>query len=254
MRPALALAALIALAVPVQAETLTIFAAASLKGPLDQAASAWTAETGDDLAISYGGSSVLARQIQQGAPADVFLSAAVNWMDVLEAEGLIAPATRKTLWGNRLVLIAHDPAAPPLVLDAATDLAGLIGSEKLAMALVDSVPAGQYGKAALISLRQWGRVEPAVVQAEDVRGALALVASGEAAYGVVYATDIQAERAAGGTAVTIATFPADSHPPILYPGAVVAASSRPEAGDFLTFLASKPAAEIFAAAGFTVLP
>ena len=255
MRLTLAFTALIALGTPIfaQAETITVFAAASLKGPLDPAAAAWTQATGTAVTISYGGSSALAKQIEAGAPADVFLSAAVNWMDRLDQDKLIAADTRVNLWGNSLVIVAHDPKATAFMLDATTDLAAMLGSEKLAMALVDAVPAGQYGKQALTSLGLWDSVEPAVVQTEDVRAALALVATGEAAFGVVYATDAKAAAAAG-QGVTVATFPADSHKPVIYPGAVVATSSKPEARDFLTFLASKPAADIFAAQGFLLLP
>ena len=258
MRQTVALAALItltALAAPVfaQTESITVFAAASLKGPLDSAAAAWTKATGNAVTISYGGSSVLARQIEAGAPADVFLSAAVNWMDTLDQDRLIAADTRVKLWGNSLVIVAHDRKATPFTLDAATDLAAILGPEKLAMALVDAVPAGQYGKQALTSLGLWDQVEPAVVQTEDVRAALALVATGEAAFGIVYATDAKAAQAAG-QGVTVATFPADSHKPIIYPGAVVATSTKPEAKAFLSFLASQPAADIFAAQGFLILP
>ena len=251
MRPTLLCAGLLALALPAMADagTVTVFAAASLKGPLDQAAAAWKTATGNDVVLSYGASSALAKQIEAGAPADVFLSAATNWMDKLDADKLIMPDSRADLWGNALVLIAHDPHAKPVTLDAASDLAAMIGDGKLAMALVDSVPAGQYGKAALTKLGLWDKVSPLVVQTDDVKAALKLVASGNAGYGVVYATDART------AAVTVvATFPADSHKPITYPGAVIAASTVPEAADFLAFLRTKPASDIFAGQGFVILP
>ena len=244
-------ASLFALALPLMAEagTVTVFAAASLKGPLDQAAAAWKAATGNEVVVSYGASSALAKQIEAGAPADVFLSAATNWMDALDKDKLIKADTRSDLWSNRLVLVAHDPKAVPVTLDAATDLAAMIGDGKLAMALVDAVPAGQYGKEALTSLGLWDKVSGLVVQTDDVKAALKLVVSGNAGYGVVYATDAKT------AAVTVvATFPEDSHKPIVYPGAVIAASTVPEAADFLTFLHSKPASDIFAGQGFVVLP
>ena len=244
-------ASLFAIALPLMAEagTVTVFAAASLKGPLDQAAAAWKAATGNEVVVSYGASSALAKQIEAGAPADVFLSAATNWMDALDKDKLIKADTRSDLWSNRLVLVAHDPKAAPVRLDAATDLATLIGDGKLAMALVDAVPAGQYGKEALRSLGLWDKVSGLVVQTDDVKAALKLVVSGNAGYGVVYATD------AKGAAVTVvATFPEDSHKPIVYPGAVIAASTVPEAADFLMFLHTKPASDLFSAQGFVILP
>lgn len=233
-----------------QAETITVFAAASLKGPLDAAAASWKEATGNEAVISYGGSSALAKQIEAAAPADVFLSAAENWMDKLSDEKLITAASRHDFWGNALVLVGQ-PGAKPVVLGKDTDLAGLLGDGKLAMALVDSVPAGQYGKEALTTLGLWDKAEPSVVQAEDVKATLKLVTSGEAPYGVVYATDAKAAK--DGVTV-VATFPADSHKPILYPGAVVAASTKPEAQAFLDFLKTPAASAPFAAQGFTVLP
>lgn len=251
MRLSLSLAALLALAAPVvHAETVTVFAAASLKGPLDAAAEAWKAQTGNEAVISYGGSSALAKQIEAAAPADVFLSAAQNWMDKLGDEKLIRPDSRRDLWGNALVLVAHDPAAKPVTLDKTTDLAGLLAGGKLAMATVDAVPAGQYGKEALTNLGLWAKVETSVVQAEDVKATLKLVTSGEAPYGVVYATDAKGQK----DATVVATFPEESHKPITYPGAVVAASTKPEAQGFLDFLRTPAASDLFAAAGFTVLP
>ena len=219
---------------------VTIFAAASMKGSLDEIAAEFEARTGHDVVISYAGSNALAKQIVQGAPADIFLSAAVNWMDVVEAEGLVIE--RRDLLGNSLVLVGK---GEPIAL---ADLPQALGEEKLAMAMVDSVPAGQYGKAALMYLGLWHAVEPHVAQSDNVRATLALVASGEAPYGITYATDAKAEP----DVTVAATFPAESHPAILYPLALLKDSD--EAGRaFYEELAGEKASEIFTAAGFTVL-
>ena len=242
----LALAGLLPL--PAMADEVVVFAAASLKTALDAVAADFTAQTGDTVTISYAGSSQLANQIIQGAPADIFISASVNWMDTVEDAGLVDPGSRVNLLGNTLVLIAHgDIAALDIV--PGLDLAGLLGDGRLAMALVDSVPAGQYGKAALETLGLWDGVEPMVAQADNVRAALALVALGEAPYGIVYATDAIAEPA-----VTVAgIFPADSHPEILYPSALLTGAEGPADRAFHDYLASDAADAIFAANGFAVL-
>lgn len=245
MRSIFLAAALVLTLSPALAADITVFAAASLKGPLDQAAQLWEAQTGNRVTLAYGGSSALARQIEEAAPADVFISAAETWMDRLAEGHLIAPDSRRDLFGNSLVLIAADPQARPVPLAPDADLAGLLAGGKLAMALVDSVPAGQYGKEALTALGFWDKVAPEVVQAEDVKAAARLVTSGEAAYGIVYATDA--------TGITVvATFPEDSHRPILYPGAAV--STKPEARAFLDFLQTPGAGRLFADAGFRLLP
>ena len=164
---------------------VTVFAAASLKGGLDEAAVAWTAETGVDVHLSFAGSSALARQILQGAPADIFISASSEWMDVVEGYDALVPDTRKDLLANRLVLIgASNTSAQALTRDA--DLLAMLGDGKLAMALVEAVPAGIYGKAALEWFGLWDGVKDHVAQADNVRAALALVAWGEAPLGVVY--------------------------------------------------------------------
>lgn len=234
------------------ADQIVVFAASSLKSALDPVVAAWGAETGNTAAVSYGSSSALAKQIEQGAPADVFLSAAENWMDVLDKGGLLQAGTRFDLWGNSLSIIAHDPMAVPFSLDQSTDLAGLLGSEKLAMAFVDSVPVGQYGKEALTNLGLWTSVEAQIVQTADARAAVALVASGEAAYGVVFATDAMGAESAG-QAIEIARFPESSHSPILYPGAVIATASGDSAQSFLAFLKGGKADRIFSAQGFVIL-
>ncbi|WP_413694526.1 molybdate ABC transporter substrate-binding protein [Rhodobacter sp. KR11] len=244
----LALPTLLTIPTMAQAEDITVFAAASLKGPLDQAAEAWGKATGNSVTISYGGSSALAKQILEAAPADVFLSAATNWMDKLAEAKAIQEGTRHDFLGNTLVLIAADLAAAPVTLDDKTDLNGLLAGGKLAMALVDSVPAGQYGKEALTALGLWTAVEPNVAQADDVKATLKLVTSGEAPYGIVYGTDA---RGAGLTPV--ATFPETSHKPITYPGAALT-GAKPEAAAFLDFLKTPEAGRFFADAGFTLLP
>lgn len=249
MRPLPFLAAITLTALPASAEEVVVFAAASLKTALDEIAATWSAETGHTVTISYAGSNQLAKQIIESAPADIFISAAVNWMDEVEKAGLVVPGTRSDLLGNTLVLIAHGKDVPPVPLAKGFDMAGLLGDGKLAMGLVDSVPAGQYGKAALESLGLWDSVAGSVAQSDNVRAALALVSTGEAPYGIVYATD-----AAADDNVTItATFPADSHPPILYPAALLTGAADAADRAFLEALSGEAADAIFAAQGFTVL-
>jgi len=239
--------ALAALPLRAAAEEVSVFAAASLTGALDAVAAAWAAGSGHRAVISYGGSSTLARQIQQGAPADIFISASAEWMEALEASGDVQPDTRREVLGNRLVLIAHGDAAP-VTLDESLDLAGMLGEGRLAMALVDAVPAGVYGRAALTSLGLWDSVAPQVAQADNVRAALAFVAQGEAPLGIVYATDAAAEPAVS----VIGTFPETSHPPITYPAAITAEATSPVAAEFLDYLGSEPARALWEAAGFSV--
>lgn len=224
---------------------ITVFAAASTKTALDEAAAAFQQETGNQVVVSYAGSAALARQIQLGAPADVFISANPGWMDVLQQEGLVDPGTRFDFLTNRLVLVAHGRDAASVALETA-DLAGLLGEGRLAMALVDAVPAGIYGKAALTALGHWPEVVPKVAQAANVRAALALVVSGEAPLGVVYATD----AAAAGDVSVIAMFPEASHPPIIYPAAAVAGTAGEEARAFLAYLRSAAARSVFERHGF----
>ncbi len=213
-----------------QAEDVTVFAAASLKNALDEIATQWQAKTGNTVVISYAGSAQLAKQIQQGAPADIFISASTDWMDVLGDENLIIPNSSVTLLGNELVVIAYDPTAGSVDLSPDLDITPQLGSDgKLAMALVDSVPAGIYGKQALTSLGLWEVFEPRVVQVDNVRAALLLVSTGEATMGIVYASDARAED---GVKV-VATFPPESHDPIIYPAALIGPSAKPEAQAFL---------------------
>ena len=231
------------LPLPAMADDVTVFAAASLKSALDRVATAWSAETGHQVLISYGGTPALAKQIEAGAPADIFIAASVDWMDHVQAAGLIDADSRRDLLGNGLVLVGQAGAAPMNLLDLPLRL----GQEKLSMAFVDSVPAGQYGKAALETLGLWDAVEPQVVQSENVRVALAFVARGEAAFGVVYTSDAVAE--AGVTVV--AAFASDSHPPILYPAALTV-QAGPAAAAFLTALEGPAADAVFVANGFTL--
>lgn len=248
---AAALAVLTIGATPVgaAADQVTVFAAASLTNALDRVGAVWTAETGQTAVMSYAGSSVLARQVQQGAPADIFISASVDWMDEVAASGDLRAETRRDILGNTLVLIAHGKDAAPVTIDATLDLVDMLGDERLAMALVDSVPAGVYGKAALTALGVWGTVEPLVAQAENVRSALAFVAQNEAPLGIVYATDAAVQD----NVTIIGTFPSDSHDPITYPAAITAQSTSADAHEFLDFLTSDTAKTIWQAYGFTVL-
>lgn len=248
--PLLLVLLLVALSMPGRsqdaAETV-VFAAASLKTALDEAVERWRAETGEEIAVSYAGSSVLARQIELGAPADIFISASTQWMDAVEEKGLIREESRRDLLGNRLVLIAGGKDAPAVEIAEGFDLAGLLAGGKLAMALVDSVPAGIYGKAALSSLGVWDEVSADVAQADNVRAALALVARGEAPYGIVYATDATAED----NVTVVGTFPESTHAPIVYPAALTVTASEPAAA-FLDFLFSPEAGEIFKRQGFSL--
>jgi len=229
---------------------LDVFAAASLRESLDEAAALYERERGQPVRVSYAGSSALARQIEQGAPADVFISADIDWMDWLQARELVDGATRTELLGNALVLIAPSTTAPPAInLTRGADLMPLLGDDgHLALALTASVPAGKYAKAAFESLGLWPVLQARVAEAENVRAALLLVARGEAPLGVVYASDAQAEP----RVQVIATFPADSHPPIIYPLAVLRASQHPKAREFVEWLQQPAALETFRRHGFVV--
>ena len=246
MVPKYALALMLAaLPVTAQAEEVVVFAAASLKTALDRIAQDWQAETGHQVLISYAGSNKLAVQIMAGAPADIFISASPEWMDAVAAEGLVTE--QQDLLGNTLVLVGQ-PGAAAVDLAPGVDLAAVLGEGKLSMAMVDAVPAGQYGKAALEAVGAWEAVRPMVVQSDDVRAALRLVATGEAPYGIVYASDAVAEP---GVAV-VGTFPADSHPRITYPAALLSGAADPADRDFLAALGAGKADAIFAAQGFRV--
>lgn len=230
-----------------QAADLTVFAAASTKTALEAVAAKWRVQSGHEIALSFAGSSALARQIQNGAPADLFLSASPDWMDVLEREGLIIPGTRRDLLGNDLVLVAHGADHPALPL---SDLPAALAETRLAMALVDAVPAGQYGKAALTSLGLWEAVAPRVAQTDNVRSALALVAFGEAGFGLVYATDA---RASADVSV-VARIDGDLHPPITYPIAAIEGGDTKAARAFLAYLTTPAVRDVLTGYGFKALP
>ena len=230
---------------------LTVFAAASLKESLDAATLAYTARTGTRVRVAYGASSALARQIVQGAPADVFLSADRDWVDHVAGRGLLRAGTRRDLLGNTLVLVApRDARLPPVSLARPASVVDALGDGRMALAFTASVPAGKYARAALESLGLWTRLRPRVVESENVRAALLLVARGEARMGVVYASDARAERRVR----VVATFPPRSHPPIVYPVAVVAASRHPQAVDFATWLRTPAARAVFERHGLRALP
>jgi len=239
----------IALSAAAGAADITVFAAASLKEALDEQARQYEARTGDKVVIAYAASNALARQIESGAPADLFISADLDWMDYLEQRRLLAPGTRTTLVRNTLVLIA--PAASTLSLKVAPGfgLAAALRGGRLAMANPDSVPAGRYGKSALESLGVWASVEKQLARTENVRVALALVARGEAPLGIVYGTDAFAEK---GVRI-VDTFPASSHPPILYPAAVITTGRSSASRSLLDYLRSPSAAAIWTKYGFGVI-
>ena len=231
------------------ADPVVVFAAASLTNALTEIETAFEAETGEAVVISFAGSSALARQIQQGAPADIFISASTDWMDVIAGDGLIEQDGRSDLLGNRLALVAHGATAPDVTIGPDMDLAGLLQGGRLAMALVDSVPAGIYGKAALEALGLWDSVAAQVAQADNVRAALAFVATGEAPLGIVYATDAAATDAVS----VIGLFPTDTHPPIIYPVADLANRDTAAEAAFLEYLRGPQARAAFEGQGFTLL-
>ncbi len=242
--------AMLMAAVPAaQADEVVVFAAASLKGALDNVNDAWKAETGKSAKISYAASSALAKQIEEGAPADVFISADLDWMKYLSDKKLTRPDTELKLLGNRIVLVAPADSKAEVKIEKGFDLAGLLGDGRIAMGDVKAVPAGKYGKAALEALGVWGSVENKIAQAENVRAALKLVSTGEAPFGIVYQTDAAVEP---GVKI-VGTFPDDSHAPIVYPIAVTADSKNSDAGDFVKYLQTDKARGLFEAQGFTFL-
>ncbi len=228
------------------AETINVFAAASMKTALDQIDTAWKAKTGKDVVATYGSTATLAKQIEQAAPADIFISADLKWMDELASKDLIKPDSRKNLIGNTLVLVASADAKLESKIE---NLVQTLGDEKIALGDIKSVPAGKYAKAALDSLGLWNAVESHVVMQDNVRSALALVARGEAKLGIVYGSDAKAEP----KVEVVATFPETSHPKIIYPAAIIAASTNTDDQTYLDFLTSKDAQLIFEANGFTLL-
>lgn len=228
---------------------VVVFAAASLKNALEGIAADWKEKTGRSATLSFAASSALAKQIEAGAPADIFVSADLKWMDWSAERKLINDASRKNLLGNALVLIAPKDSTATLKIEKGFALADALGDGRIAMGQPDSVPAGIYGKAALTSVGVWDKIEPKVAGAENVRVALAYVSRGETPFGIVYATDAKSDA---GVKV-VDTFPADSHPPIVYPVAITASSTNTEAKAFLDYLSTPDAAKVFEDAGFTVL-
>ena len=232
-----------------RAADLTVFAAASLKTAMDQISDRFEEASGHEIAVALAGSSALARQIEQGAPADVFISANTDWMDHLESNGFIRSDSRFDLLGNRLALIGYGASSGPVVIDSALDLTKMLEGGRRAMALVDAVPAGIYGRQALGSLGLWENVAPQVAQADNVRAALALVATGAAPLGIVYASDAKAEE----RVQVLGLFPEESHDPIIYPAAITSRSDAEFAQRFLDFLREPENRLIFEEQGFEVL-
>jgi molybdate transport system substrate-binding protein len=232
-----------------QDNSLTVFAAASMKNALDDIHAAYTAKTGIKIVASYAASSALAKQIEQGAPADIFVSADTDWMDYATARKNINEPTRVNLLGNSIVLIApKDSKIDHVTIGPGFDLSKLAGSGRIATGDVKAVPVGKYAKAALEKLGAWQAAEPKFAMAESVRAALTLVARGEASLGIVYATDARIEP---GVKI-VGSFPPDSHPPIIYPVAATT-TAKPEAAGYLAFLRSTAAKTILEKYGFTFL-
>jgi molybdate transport system substrate-binding protein len=232
-----------------QDKALTVFAAASMKNALDELDAAYSAKTGVKITASYAASSALAKQIEQGAPADVFVSADTDWMDYAIGKKNINPTSRTDLLGNSIVLIAaKDSKLDNITIGQGFDLAKLAGDGKIATGDVKSVPVGKYAKAALEKLGSWSAAESKFAMAESVRAALTLVSRGEAPLGIVYATDAKIDP---GVKI-IGTFPSDSHPAIIYPIAATT-TAKTEAADYLAFLRSSAAKTVLEKYGFTFL-
>ena len=230
----------------VSAETFTVFAAASLSNALDELVKMHQARTGDTARVSYAGSSALARQIETGAPADVFISADLAWMDYLQGKGFINAASRVDLLRNRLALIAPANSRIQLKIAPRFPLRAALGKERLAMADPASVPAGRYAKAALEHFGVWTDIQNRIAAAGDVRAALLLVARGEAPLGVVYTTDATVDPRVR----TIDVFPEESHPAIVYPAALLSASGAAAAARFMQALREPAARAAFKKHGF----
>lgn len=230
-------------------EPVTVFAAASLKNVLEEAGAAYTARGGTPVRFSFGASSALARQIEQGAPADAYISADTDWMAYLADRRLILAASRRDLLTNRLALIAPAGSAVKLAVGRGMPIGRALGGGRLAIAAPE-VPAGKYGRAALASLGVWDQVKDRLAPAENVRAALLYVSRGEAPLGVVYDTDAKVDPAVR----IVGLFPEGSHPRIVYPAAVLAGSPNPAAGArFLAFLQSPAGRAIFRKYGFKAL-
>jgi molybdate transport system substrate-binding protein len=234
---------------PPAAPTLTVFAAASLKDALDDLNALFADRTKIKVVASYAASSALAKQLENGAPADIFISADTEWMDYAAQKKMVQPNTRFNLLGNRLVLIApKDSAQGDVTIGKDFDLAKLAGDGRIATGDAQAVPAGKYAKAALEKLGAWKAAESKLAMTENVRAALVLVARGEAPLGIVYETDAKVEPAVK----VIGKFPADSHPAVIYPAAMTAAA-KPEAKRYLDFLRGPTGQVAFQHYGFTYL-
>ena len=223
-----------------------VLAAASLQESLKAAADRWAAKGHSRPVLSFAASSALARQVEAGARADLFISADEEWMNYLAGKNLLKQGTRVSFLTNSLVLVAPAGSSTRLTIQRGFPLARTLGNGRLAMADPASVPAGKYGKEALTKLGVWPSVSGKIARAENVRAALALVERGEAALGIVYATD----AAASTEAEIVRELPADSHPRIRYPTAVLASSAHPDAAAFVDFLQSARAQEVFRMHGF----
>jgi molybdate transport system substrate-binding protein len=234
--------------VTADARNLVVFAAASLKEALDEAGQQFQRANGQKAVVSYAASPALAKQIENGAPADVFISADLDWMDYVEQRKLIKPGTRVNLLRNRLVLIAPADSKVQIEIKPGFPLTNLLGDGKLSMADPDSVPAGKYGRAALEKLGVWSSVERKLARGDNVRTALNFVARGEAPLGIVYQTDAYAEKKVR----VVARFPQDTYPAIIYPIAVIASSRHAAAPVFANYLKSREARAIFEKYGFSM--
>lgn len=249
MRPILLAALLLFATTTAQAQDVTVMAAASLTDAMKALGLAWAAKGNPAPRFSYGASSALARQIEQGAPADIFASADEPWADYLQQRSLILPATRTSPLGNALVLIApKDQAGGDIVLTPADLLARLGPNGRLVTGDPASVPAGKYAQAALTTLGLWDQLAPRIARAQNVRAALLLVERGEAPLGIVYSTD----AAASPGVRVVATFPNSSHPPITYPFALTPHGDTPQGRALLAFLTGPEAASVYRRLGFSV--
>jgi molybdate transport system substrate-binding protein len=234
---------------PAEERALVVFAAASLKNALDAAAADFEQASGAAVTISYAGSPTLAKQIEAGAPADIFISADLSWMDYLAERELIEADTRRNLVGNTLVLVAPATAPVTLAIGPNFPIGAALAGGRLAMANTQAVPAGRYGKAALQALGVWPEVEGRLAEADNVRGALALVSRGETPLGIVYATDAEADPGV----VVVDAFPAETHPTIVYPIAVTASSGHAAGSRLVSFLTGDAGRSRFEEEGFSIL-
>lgn len=247
-RRAFAAVVLASAAATAAAQDVTVFAAASLTNALEEIAKIYREKGGGGVKFSFASSSTLAKQIESGAPADIFVSADEQWMDYLAQRNLIEASTRSSRLGNVLVLITPPGDKRTIDIKPGFDLAGMIGSGKLATGDPAHVPVGRYAQQALTKLGIWEAVVPKIARTDNVRAALLLVERGEAPFGIVYATD----AAASGKVDVAGTFPADSYPPVSYPFAILAGRDRPEVRRFLEFVYGAEAQAVYRKAGFSV--